>query len=106
VKIGGKLARSEFRLIKKYKKEGKIYSLLEIELKTGRTHQIRVHMSYMGWPLWGDWRYGGEKGETDRLFLEAFFLEFNNPDKKKKRMKFKLPLAMDLKKILENYEEI
>lgn len=36
------------------------YSLLELELKTGRTHQIRVHLAYLGWPVVGDIQYGGE----------------------------------------------
>ena len=42
------------------------FTLLELELKTGRTHQIRVHLSYMGWPVVGDIFYGGEAiGESD-----------------------------------------
>lgn len=43
------------------------FTLVELELKTGRTHQIRVHLSYMGWPIVGDVMYGGEPIGPDDL---------------------------------------
>ncbi len=62
------------------------YSLVELELKTGRTHQIRVHMSYLGWPIVGDDMYGGraleigkDVGTISRQMLHAGLLAFTHP---------------------------
>jgi len=104
VGVNGKRALTEFRLIDKYNKDNKKYSLLEINLKTGRTHQIRVHMSYLRWPLVGDRLYGGEVDVLKRPFLHAHELEINDPGNGK-RLKFNLPLADDLIKYLQMYEK-
>lgn len=104
VKVGGKQARSEFRVVDKYKKEGKVYSLVEVDLKTGRTHQIRVHFSYLGWPLLGDFLYGGEKMGMDRFFLHAFRLEFDSLGGE--RLRFVLDMPEDLTAVLDKYEKI
>jgi len=93
----GKNAETEFKVIKKYKIEGRAYSLVDISLKTGRTHQIRVHMSYLGWPLLGDKLYGGQ-ALLDRPFLHAYEIEILG-------MKFNSPLAGDLQLLLKKYEE-
>ncbi len=53
-------------------------SLLRVRIPTGRTHQIRVHLSSIGFPILGDPKYGGEKEE--RLFLHAETLTFPDPD--------------------------
>ena len=58
------------------------YSLVECKLYTGRTHQIRVHMSAMGCPLVGDTMYGAERyGDefTGRIYLHSWRLEFEHP---------------------------
>ncbi len=57
------------------------FSLLEINLETGRTHQIRVHMSYIGHPIVNDSFYGGEKlpVKTQEQVLQAFSLKFVTP---------------------------
>jgi 23S rRNA pseudouridine1911/1915/1917 synthase len=55
------------------------YSLLEINLETGRTHQIRVHFSYIGHPLAGDELYGGNCQDIQRQALHCGRLEFNQP---------------------------
>ena len=95
----GKVAETEFEVIKKYVIAGKKYSLVDINLKTGRTHQIRVHFSYMGWPLLGDKIYGGSSvGELNRPFLHAYFLKINDQI-------FKSEMATDLKYILAKYEQ-
>lgn len=105
VDVDGKPSLTEFNLIKKIRINNKIYSLLKIDLKTGRTHQIRVHMSYLKWPLVGDWLYGGEKIEgLDRPFLHAFRIQFFDPSSEEIR-KFEIDLPTDLKMILEKYEE-
>lgn len=58
---GGKEAKTTYHVIKRYKE----YSLLDLTLYTGRTHQIRVHMSYIGHPLVGDAKYGDYKVNHD-----------------------------------------
>ena len=54
-------------------------SLLEIDLKTGRTHQIRAHMAYIGHPLLNDGKYGKEQGRY-RQALYSYRLVFNMKD--------------------------
>ncbi|MFA6007449.1 MAG: RluA family pseudouridine synthase [Candidatus Shapirobacteria bacterium] len=97
----GKEAETAFNLIKKYEFLGKFYSLIEIELKTGRTHQIRVHFSYLKWPLVGDFTYGGkEMLDLKRPFLQAKKLSFKQPITGKE-LDFECELAPDLKAVLE-----
>lgn len=101
----GKKALTNFRLIKKYKKDGRFYSLLEIDLKTGRTHQIRVHLSHLRWPLVGDKVYGGEAVEgLERPFLHAYQLIFNHPINGRE-INLKIELPKDLVEVLQKYEE-
>jgi 23S rRNA pseudouridine1911/1915/1917 synthase len=101
----GKKAVTKFRLIKKYKREGKIYSLLEIDLKTGRTHQIRVHLSHLRWPLVGDKVYGGECVDgLKRPFLHAYQIIFKHPINNQE-IKLKIELPNDLVEVLQKYEE-
>jgi 23S rRNA pseudouridine1911/1915/1917 synthase len=103
VKEDGKVAETEFKVIKKYNIEGKKYSLVDINLKTGRTHQIRVHFSYMGWPLLGDAVYGGQKSEyLTRPFLHSYFIQLTHPVTNK-MMTVQSEMAVDLKKIVETY---
>lgn len=103
VGIGGKEAWTVFELIKKYKYAGKRYSLVKIVLKTGRTHQIRAHFSYLGWPLVGDKQYGGEIRWLNRPFLHAKKLEF--VDMNNKIIKINSEISDDLEKILKIVEE-
>jgi len=101
----GKRALTKFKLIKKYKKNGKIYSLLEIDLKTGRTHQIRVHLSHLRWPLVGDKVYGGEVVYgLKRPFLHAYKIIFKHPINGRE-VKVETKLPEDLIEILKKYEE-
>jgi len=101
----GKKALTKFKLIKKYKKDGKIYSLLEVDLKTGRTHQIRVHFSHLRWPLVGDRVYGGEMVEgLKRPFLHAYKIIFEHPITGQE-MRMEADLPKDLSDFLKNYEE-
>ncbi len=55
------------------------YSLLLVRLHTGRTHQIRVHSSYLGHPLLGDDLYGGSRRFIDRQALHAYAMQFVHP---------------------------
>ena len=105
VSVDGRRALTEFKLLKKYIRNGRKYSLLEVNLKTGRTHQIRVHLSHLKWPLVGDKLYGGEMNGLGRPFLHAAYLEIDEPITGK-RLIFKSELPMDLKVHLKFYEEI
>ena len=75
VREDGQKAVTHYRRLKYNDK----YSLLEIKLETGRTHQIRVHFSYIGHPLAGDELYGGECEDIKRQALHCGRLEFNQP---------------------------
>ncbi|MFH5835992.1 RluA family pseudouridine synthase [Proteiniclasticum sp. C24MP] len=55
------------------------YSLLLLKLLTGRTHQIRVHLSHLGYPIIGDELYGGELTDLDRQALHALYISFQHP---------------------------
>lgn len=70
-------------------KQGKITALVNLAPHTGRTHQIRVHMQYIGHPIVGDILYGGKK--ADRLFLHAISLEITLPGGKRTVFESKLP---------------
>lgn len=105
VMADGKRAETEFRVMKRYKIEGKVYSLVEIDLKTGRTHQIRVHFSYLGWPLAGDVTYGGPKiAGLQRPFLQSKYLQLHHP-KTQKVMEFSTKLAIELQAITDEAVE-
>ena len=67
------------------------YSLLEVELKTGRKHQIRVHLSDLGHPITGDSLYGSKSNPAGRLALHAYYLAFKHPVNGRE-MIFQIPL--------------
>lgn len=73
----GKSAVTHFKVLKRYQK----YTLLELKIDTGRTHQIRVHMSYIGHPVVGDMVYSNGKNEfgVEGQMLHARYLEFKHP---------------------------
>ncbi|MCY7138695.1 RluA family pseudouridine synthase [Streptococcus gordonii] len=73
---GGKYAHTSYKVIEQF---GNIY-LVDIHLHTGRTHQIRVHFSHIGFPLLGDDLYGGSLSEgISRQALHCHTLKFYNP---------------------------
>jgi 23S rRNA pseudouridine1911/1915/1917 synthase len=71
----GEPAVTHFRVVERYGQATK----LECELETGRTHQIRVHLSHSGHPLIGDSLYGGKPSGIDRQALHAAVLRFHHP---------------------------
>ncbi len=82
VSAEGKPAHSIVRLVARWEN----FSLLEVELKTGRTHQIRVHLAHLGFPLAGDDKYGDfalnrdlQKAGLKRMFLHAASLRLPHP---------------------------
>ena len=76
-----KEAVTEYEVIKSFEYEGEKFSLLKVFPKTGRTHQIRVHLSSIGHPILGDKIYGRRRQNfSPRLFLHAYLLEFKAPN--------------------------
>lgn len=73
----GKPSLSEVKIIKQFKDA----TYVDVNLKTGRTHQIRVHLSHIGHPVYNDTLYGFGKMKikTDEQVLQAYKLKFNNP---------------------------
>jgi RluA family pseudouridine synthase len=71
----GKLSHTAYRVLK----ENKEFSLLEVNLLTGRKHQIRVHLADIGHPVVGDDKYGKYKGAYRRLALHARSISFTHP---------------------------
>jgi len=88
---GGKEAITKYTVIKQFKN----FSLLEVEILTGRTHQIRAHLNAIQHPIVGDKLYKQkwvrESLELDRPFLHSTILSFKNLDGKKLEFKSKLP---------------
>ena len=82
---GAKFAELEYNVIE----EQAGLSLTEIKLHTGRTHQIRVQTSHLGYPVYGDMRYGGENAVKGNLALWATSLSFSHPVTKE-RLTFKV----------------
>lgn len=100
VKTTGKNALTLFERIALINFENMKFSLIKIDLKTGRTHQIRVHFAYLGWPLVGDRIYGGKMiCNLTRPFLHS--CEINFVDMEGKDVIYKSEIAGDLKNCLE-----
>jgi len=100
----GRNAYTEFEVLKRYQ-EG--YSLVKITLKTGRTHQIRVHMSQIGYPVVGDDVYSSGKnpfGVTSQM-LHAQILGFEHPTKRE-WMEFEAPIPEYFEKIVSGLTEL
>ncbi len=84
----GKEAETYYKVIK----SNDLYSLVELSPKTGRTHQLRVHMKYLGHPILGDKVYGEKVTNVPkRLYLHAYKLEITLPGGKKATFKAELP---------------
>ncbi len=103
---GGREAVTKYKVLSiKYKAKEPL-SLLEITPETGRTHQIRVHLKYLGFPIVGDSFYAGRKQARDdrkfcpRVFLHAGSLSFTHPVTNEK-LEFSSDLPGELKKLLD-----
>lgn len=92
----GKLAITEYKRLN-YNKE---YSLLEINIITGRKNQIRVHMSEMGNPIMGDKKYNSKTNYLKRLALQASILELKHP-KTKEIMHFEIKIPNEFLKMFK-----
>ena len=98
---GGRHAVTHFKVIKRYDN----FTLIKCILETGRTHQIRVHMKYIGHPLVGDPLYGPRKviGKNGQ-FLHAALLGFKHP-RTGKEMVFEAPLPENFQKMLDKLDK-
>jgi len=101
---GKREASSQYRVLKQY--HG--YAFLEVKPKTGRKHQIRIHLSYLGHPIAADKLYGFKDQRVPaglkRQFLHAHSLTLTLSDKTEKT--FTSPLPQDLQSILDNLETL
>lgn len=93
VSSNGKVAITDYKVLK----TNKNYALIELMPKTGRTHQLRVHLNYINCPILGDKVYGAKK--ADRMYLHAEKLEITIPNKG--RMTFEAKLPKEFKDIFE-----
>ena len=98
----GRNAITHIKVLKRYDK----YTLLEINIETGRTHQIRVHLSHIGYPIIGDYTYSNGKNEFGVIgqCLHAKSLEFKHPITGKE-MKLEAPLPDYFENILKKLDE-
>ncbi|MCS0606968.1 RluA family pseudouridine synthase [Massilia solisilvae] len=107
VQAGGMESHTVFTLLRKWER----FALLEAELKTGRTHQIRVHLASSGFPILGDDKYGDfalnralqkageDHGPLRRMFLHAHQITFTHPDSGKE-ITLKAPLPPECERFL------
>ena len=94
---------THYRVIERFRSSAYTcgYTLVELLLETGRTHQIRVHMSHMGHPVLGDWLYGGENVHLiERQALHAARLSFLHPITKE-LMTVEAPVPEDMQNAIE-----
>lgn len=97
VSADGQRALTHYKVLERYGD----YTLLAMELETGRTHQIRVHMAHIGHPLAGDWLYGEENLEiVRRQMLHSCYLRLIHPVTGK-TLEFEAPLPQDMLEFIE-----
>lgn len=100
--IGGQTAKTSMKVLERFPEEN--LTLIELELFTGRTHQIRAHMSLVGYPILGDDLYGGGDSRAKRQLLHAFKLIFTDVETNEK-IKVEAPLPDDFKEILHKVKD-
>ena len=94
----GRTARTDYRVLQYFKN----CTLAEAHIQTGRTHQIRVHMSAIGHPVIGDKKYGKSSTSAGRQFLHACYLELRLPGSGQMRS-FTCGLPPDLQQVLKSF---
>lgn len=106
----GKEAHSIMRLQRRWETPAGCFSLLEVELRTGRTHQIRVHLAHLGFPILGDEKYGDftlnrdlQKRGLKRMFLHAASMRLPHP-LSGQALEFSAPLPAELAVFLDKLE--
>ncbi len=99
VKENGKEATTNLYVIKRYKK----HTLLRLSLETGRTHQIRVHLEYIGYPVHNDPVYNTRPSNSFGQFLHSASIDFNHPITKE-HMHFDCPLPKEFKEFIDGLD--
>ncbi|MDA3856115.1 MAG: RluA family pseudouridine synthase [Candidatus Woesearchaeota archaeon] len=104
-----KKSLSLYKVLEEYEdKDGDIFSLVEVEIKTGITHQIRVHMKSLGHAILGDKMYGNSflnrkyEDRLSRQFLHAKYLKFNYEGEE---FEVEAPITLDLENFLKNLKK-
>lgn len=107
---GGRESKTFYQTISYYKLDKEPFTLLKLKPKTGRTHQIRIHLKYLGYSIVSDMLYAGRKTSRKdrkwcpRLFLHASKIMFKHPENGK--LEFETKLTKDLKNALDLLEKI
>lgn len=96
VRSDGQHAVTHYKVIQEY--DG--FSEVDLKLDTGRTHQIRVHMEYLGSPLLGDSLYGGNREKISRQALHSYKLTFFHPILQRE-LAFQSPLPEDMQRLVQ-----
>ncbi|GAI74003.1 unnamed protein product [marine sediment metagenome] len=96
-------AITHFKVLKRFSG----YTLVEATLRTGRTHQIRVHLAFIGFPIVGDQLYGHRRQglKIKRQALHSYVLGFVHPASKK-YMEFSTPLPKDMQELIDYLEGV
>ena len=110
---GGRESKTLYKIITYYQnpKDKEILSLVELYPQSGRTHQIRVHLKYIGHPIFSDFLYAGRKTARKdrnilpRVFLHAAKISFTHPVTDK-IISFESPLPNNLADLLEKFEKV
>jgi 23S rRNA pseudouridine1911/1915/1917 synthase len=103
---GGREAVTRYKVVAYYMLHDTCYTLLKLYPKTGRTHQIRIHLKHLGHPIVGDKTYAGRKtwrhdnAWCERLFLHAAKISFKHPETGEK-VSFESGIPKSLKHVLE-----
>ncbi|MBM3758619.1 MAG: RluA family pseudouridine synthase [Acidobacteria bacterium] len=95
----GRDAITHWKVLKRYQK----YTLVEVKIGTGRTHQIRVHLGHLGHKVAGDTLYGARPHESGRFFLHAWRIRFTQPTTGE-RIEIEAELAPELKEWLRGLQ--
>jgi len=108
VREGGREAVSDWEVAERF---GKIATLLSVVIHTGRTHQVRVHLSHIGLPIAGDELYGWHENKwpkeipVPRILLHAWQLELPHPTKKE-TLELEAPIPADFEEVLEKLRSL
>lgn len=100
----GVYAKTNYEVLKTIESENLKATVVKLRLETGRTHQIRVHMKYIGHPLIGDFLYGRKSELIDRQALHSWTVEFMHPILKEK-MYFEAKVPRDMERLIRNEGE-
>lgn len=98
--LHGEAAVTHYQVIE----EGNGHSLILLKLETGRTHQIRIHMKYLGYPLVGDYLYNPDMEYIGRQALHSHRLSFHHPITGK-WMDFRVPLPEDMQRVINKQKK-